>query len=79
MCIRDRSCVAANYHILYMGKKASSSSQTPPPLAHEMLLIITPIYPVPGTGQADMTFFQQPIICIGTKTVGEMFAVLNFY
>ena len=37
-------------------------------------LIITPIYPVPGTGQADMTFFQQPIICIGTKTVGEMFA-----
>lgn len=32
-----QSCVAANYHILYMGKKASSSSQTPPPLAHEML------------------------------------------
>lgn len=33
----QQSCVAANYHILYMGKKASSSSQTPPPLAHEML------------------------------------------
>lgn len=32
-----QSTVAANYHILYMGKKASSSSQTPPPLASELL------------------------------------------
>lgn len=38
----QQSCVAANYHILYMGKKASSSSQTPPPLAHEMLEHYTP-------------------------------------
>lgn len=38
----QQSCVAANYHILYMGKKASSSSQTPPPLAHEMLDHYTP-------------------------------------
>lgn len=37
-----QSCVAANYHILYMGKKASSSSQTPPPLAHELLEHYTP-------------------------------------
>lgn len=37
-----QSCVAANYHILYMGKKASSSSTTPPPLAHEMLEHYTP-------------------------------------
>ena len=32
-----QTTVAANYHILYMGKKASSSSQTPPPLAEELL------------------------------------------
>lgn len=32
-----QSTIAANYHILYMGKKASSSSETPPPLAHELL------------------------------------------
>ena len=38
----QQSCVAANYHILYMGKKASSSSQTPPPLAHEILEHYTP-------------------------------------
>lgn len=38
----QQSRVAANYHILYMGKKASSSSQTPPPLAHEMLEHYTP-------------------------------------
>lgn len=38
----QQSCVAANYHILYMGKKASSSSQTPPPLAHELLEHYTP-------------------------------------
>ncbi|MDY2777147.1 MAG: class I tRNA ligase family protein, partial [Collinsella sp.] len=37
-----QSCVAANHHILYMGKKASSSSQTPPPLAQEMLNHYTP-------------------------------------
>ena len=37
-----QTTVAANYHILYMGKKASSSSQTPPPLAHELLEHYTP-------------------------------------
>lgn len=37
-----QSTVAANYHILYMGKKASSSSQTPPPLASELLDHYTP-------------------------------------
>ncbi len=38
----QQSTVAANYHILYMGKKASSSSQTPPPLAHDLLDHYTP-------------------------------------
>lgn len=37
-----QSTVVANYHLLYMGKKASSSSQTPPPLARELLDFYTP-------------------------------------
>ncbi|QWT17257.1 class I tRNA ligase family protein [Collinsella sp. zg1085] len=33
----NQSHLVANYHLLYMGKKASSSSETPPPLASQLL------------------------------------------
>ena len=33
----EQDTIVANYHVLYMGKKASSSGQTPPPPASELL------------------------------------------
>ena len=33
----EQDTIVANYHLLYMGKKASSSGQTPPPPAEELL------------------------------------------
>ena len=36
-CNMQQSTLVANYHVLYMGKTASSSSKTPPPPASELL------------------------------------------
>ena len=38
----DQSVVIANYHILYMGKKASSSGAVKPPMARDLLDYYTP-------------------------------------